>query len=66
MNNGTNDLKKFLEKNYMRKGGADTMSIAIRDLLTDLLHIGRELNVDIPTRLNDAGEVFEEEILEQK
>ena len=39
------------------------MKIAIRDLLTDLLYVGNEMDVTIQSSLMDAEEVYDEEAL---
>lgn len=55
-------LLAFLEKQYMKKEGAVTIDIAIRDCLTDLFHIAAETSgTDMHQRLLDAEEVWNEE-----
>ena len=57
-------LKDFLKTEYIENPSMDSpdMSTAIRDLLTDLLHIGDKYGVEIESRLEDAQEVYEQEI----
>lgn len=59
MNKRKEKLKALIE-DYKEEAGCD--SFAIRDLLTDLWHIGDEVKVNIQDRLEAAYEVFEEEI----
>jgi hypothetical protein len=56
-------LKKFLQEEYIDNPtmGSPDMSTAIRDVLTDLYHIGDELYINIRHRLMDAEEVYEQE-----
>jgi hypothetical protein len=56
-------LKKFLQEEYIDNPtmGSPDMSTAIRDVLTDLYHIGDELDINIRHRLMDAEEVYEQE-----
>ncbi len=58
-------LRKFLTKNYIKnpKMGSGNMDIAVRDLLTDLFYIAYSQDNDINLfwRLEDAGDVFNEE-----
>lgn len=56
-----NKLRKLIEE-YKKEAGCD--SFAIRDLLTDLWHIGDEVKVNIQDRVDAAYEVFEEEVAE--
>jgi hypothetical protein len=58
-----NKLAIFIKSEYIEKPpmGAANIDIAIRDLLTDLLHVGDEYGVNIDHRLIDAKEVYEEE-----
>lgn len=56
-------LSNFLQDEYMKKGGADNMSTAIRDCLTDMFHLWDTLHDahDIATlqeRVRDAHEVY--------
>jgi hypothetical protein len=63
MKDSAERLEMFMQEEYIDNPhmGAPDMSTAIRDLLTDLLHIGVKYDVNIPHRLIDAEEVFEEE-----
>ena len=55
-------LEKFLVKHYMKKEGAVTLDIAIRDCLTDLFHIAAEgTGTDMHQRLLDAEEMWAQE-----
>jgi len=56
-------LKKFLKENYIDfpEQGSTDMSCAIRDLLTDTIHIANDIGIDIHQRLLDAEEVYKEE-----
>ncbi len=58
----TKAMRKFLVKHYIEKDGASNLYDAIRDCLTDLLHIGNEEGINIDDRLDIAKEVFEEEL----
>lgn len=57
-------LHDFIEKEYIinPKNGAPDMSCAVRDLLTDLLHLGDETGFNVLARLDSAQEVYEEEL----
>jgi hypothetical protein len=57
-------LKQYLETEYIHNEEMESpdMSSAIRDLLTDLIHICKEEGVEIGTRTQDAMEVYYEEI----
>ena len=61
-------LKNFLEKQYMKRGGADNLDIAIRDCLTDIYHIieDEKLPTDMTQRLKDAKDVFYVELASEK
>ena len=56
-------LEKFLKKEYINKGGADNLDVAIRDCLTDMFHIieNNKLKTNLFERLDDAKIVFDEE-----
>lgn len=58
-------LEKFLQKAYVDNEdmASPTIDHAIRDVLTDLLHLGDKHGINIDTRLADAKDVYEEEIL---
>ena len=60
MKQSTKQLEEFLQQNYLNKD-SETMSVAIRDLLTDLIHIGEKHKVNVENRLRDAREVHVEE-----
>lgn len=56
-------LYKFLSEEYMDKGGADNMSTAIRDCLTDMFHLwdilhDAHVNTTLQERVRDAHEVY--------
>ena len=57
-------LQQFLQKEYIDNPEMDSpdMSSAIRDLLTDLMHLGDMFDVQITSRVFDAHEVYEQEI----
>jgi len=57
-------LKQFLKETYIDNPEMDspTMSSAIRDILTDLMHLGDEFDVQITSRVFDAHEVYEQEV----
>jgi len=63
MKKSVEKLKKFLEDEYINNEEMQSpdISAAIRDLLTDSLHLGKEEGVDMFTRMMDAQEVFDEE-----
>ena len=63
----TERIKGFLEEFYIDnpKMGSPDMSTAIRDLLTDLLHVGDKMDICIRSRLLDAETVYEEELNNQ-
>jgi hypothetical protein len=67
MKKPTHNLVLFLRKEYINNPemGSFDMDIAIRDCLTDMLHVGDEYGVNIPSRLQDAQEVYEEELTEE-
>ena len=58
-------LKLFLQEYYIDnpRMNSGNMKIAIRDLLTDLLYVGNEMDVTIQSSLMDAEEVYDEEVL---
>ena len=59
-------LANFLQDEYMKKGGADTMSVAIRDCLTDMFHLWDNLYeahnqtnyITLQEKVRDAHEVY--------
>jgi hypothetical protein len=56
-------LYKFLSDEYIDKGGADNMSTAIRDCLTDMFHLWDNLHdahatATLQERVRDAHEVY--------
>jgi hypothetical protein len=61
-----NQLIHLLEDQYIENDGAENLDIAIRDLLTDILHVIKlkKLKTHLPTRVLDAIEVFNQEIEE--
>jgi hypothetical protein len=60
-------LRNFLKKEYMDKGGAEDLGIAIRDCLTDLSHLNTETSDDVPLhwRLAAAEDIAENERQEE-
>lgn len=56
-------LEGFLHTEYIHNEEMDSpdMGSAIRDILTDLLHLGDTHGICIHTRLADAQEVYEVE-----
>jgi len=63
MNKSVSILEQFLETEYLHNEemGSPDMSSAIRDVLTDLLHLGDEHGLTIRERLEDAQTVYEVE-----
>ena len=57
-------LEKFIQKKYIqnKEMGSPDIKSAIRDILTDLLHLGDKHGINIAERLYNAEEVYEEEI----
>lgn len=59
-------LKQFLEEEYIHNEEMNSpdMSSAIRDILTDLMHLSlaKDVGVDIGVRFQDAIEVWQEEV----
>jgi hypothetical protein len=60
-------LKAFIQKEYMDNPDQDSPSLftAVRDVLTDFLHLGDSEGIDIQSRLIDAFDVHEEEVREE-
>ena len=56
-------VKQFLETEYIfnEAMGSSDMKTAIRDILTDLIHICQEQKVEIGQKVQDALEVYYEE-----
>jgi len=56
-------LRGFISKNYLNNPAmaSPNWSAAIRDVLTDLMHLGDCFGVNIAERLYDAEEVYEQE-----
>ena len=63
MKDSSERLEMFIQEEYIDNPhmGAPDMATAIRDMLTDLFHIGVKYDVNIPYIVIDAEEVFEEE-----
>lgn len=63
MKKSAKELEAFIKRAYIEnpKMGSPNMASAIRDLLTDLLHLGNENNLLIQSRLDSAREVYDEE-----
>jgi len=60
-------LKQFLETEYIHNPemGSGGMSSAIRDVLTDLMHLGDDVGVSIAERLSGAEEVYNQEAMNE-
>lgn len=60
-------LRGFISKEYLNNPAmaSPNWSAAIRDVLTDLLHVGDMFGVNISERLEDAQEVYEQEALNE-
>jgi len=67
MKDSAERLEMFMQEEYIDNPciGAPDISAAIRDLLTDLIHIGMKYDVDIQDRLVDAEIVYDEEEVEE-
>ena len=63
MDKSVSILEQFIETEYIHNEEMDSpdMGSAIRDILTDLMHLGDIHGICIPTRLADAQEVYEVE-----
>jgi hypothetical protein len=63
MKQSAKKLEIFLQSEYVNNPEMQSgdMSTAIRDLLTDLCHVGAEHQVNVDCRLLDAYEVYMEE-----
>ena len=63
MRKSAKELKEYLEKEYINSPtmGSSNISTAIRDLLTDLLHLGDIEGIDIDERFSSAEKVYQEE-----
>jgi hypothetical protein len=59
-------LRQYLETEYIHnvEMGSPDMSSAIRDILTDLIHISKAEDVEIGQRLEDALDVYYQEYQE--
>jgi hypothetical protein len=57
-------LEKFLTEQYIQNPSNDAphLSIAIRDMLTDLLHLGDHRTIHIQSKLTSAEEIYREEL----
>ena len=64
MNKSVSTLEQFLETEYILNEEMDSpdISTAIRDVLTDLMHLGDTHGINIGERLYDAEEVYKEEV----
>lgn len=60
-------LQAFLQNEYINRHemGSPDMSTAIRDCLTDMLHLGDEVGVNIDVALESAKEPYEAEFTEE-
>ena len=60
-------LRAYVNTHYLnpedKQNASPDWSAAIRDLLTDTMHLGDMFNVNIRQRLEDAEEVYSEETL---
>jgi hypothetical protein len=56
-------LRGFISKEYLNNPemGSPDWSAAIRDILSDLMHLGDMFDVNIRERLEGAQEVYEQE-----
>jgi hypothetical protein len=56
-------LKAFIQKEYIDnpEQGSPSLFTAVRDVLTDLLHLGDSEDINIQSRLLDAEDVHQEE-----
>lgn len=68
MKDSAERLEMFIQEEYIHnpKMGSPDMAAAIRDLLTDLFHIGKKYEVEIIDASLDAEEVFYEELEENE
>lgn len=64
MRKSVKELDEYLKGRYIcnESMGSHDMSTAIRDVLTDLIHLSDTVGIDLDTRLEDAREVYLEEI----
>ncbi len=62
--NTVKTLKAFLKKEYIKNPsiGSPDISTAIRDVLTDLAHLSDKVGVNFRERLDNALEVYNEEL----
>lgn len=62
-------LRAFINKEYLNpedeQNASPDWSAAIRDVLTDLMHLGDMFDVNIQQRLEDAQEVYEQETINE-
>ena len=60
-------LEKFLQAEYVDNEGMGSpdMETAIRDVLTDLIHLGDKYTLNVRKRVESAYEVYEEELLNE-
>ena len=63
MSESVRKLQDFINKEYLNNPemGSPNWSAAIRDVMTDLLHLGDLFDVDVVQRLQSAHEVYEQE-----
>ena len=64
MKKSEEQLLGFLDEYYIENPamGSGNVDIAIRDLLTDLMHVALDNGVDIRVRFEDAAEVYQQEL----
>jgi hypothetical protein len=64
MKTSEEQLLGFIEESYIENPamGSGNVDIAIRDLLTDLMHVAIDNGVDIRVRFEDAAEVYQQEL----
>jgi hypothetical protein len=64
MKKSEEQLLGFIDEYYIDNPamGSGNIDIAIRDLLTDLMHVALDNGVDIRVRFEDAATVYQEEL----
>lgn len=64
MRDSITNLQAYLQKEYIDNPsmGSPDMYAALRDLLTDVCHISKKHNFDPHYLMEDAEEVFDEEL----
>ena len=66
MKTSVNRLIAFLQKEYVQRPamGSPTMKEAMRDCLTDMIHLSSEIKVSLPQLMKAAMTVYVEEVAE--